>query len=352
MKILYFSRGYTPHDHRFLASITESGHEAIFLRLQPDFVMETRRLPTGVRTASGKLNDVISRFKPDLLHAGPLPDCGYQAAKSGFHPLVQMSWGSDVLWEAKKKTGTRSRVRFALKHADVVIGDCKAVKQAVVNLGAKADRVVTFSWGVDLAQFKPTGRDEGIRAKLGWQNRFVLLHLRAWEPLYDPLTVAKAFVRAARQNPNFRLLMPGDGSLSSKLRWIFAEAGLQNRVHLPGQITFSDLPDYYRGADIYVSASLSDGSSVSLMEAMACGLPALVSDIPGNREWVKSGKQGWLFPTKKAAVLSKLILKAAGSRHLPTMGKQARNTAIARADWAKNKPGLNKAYELALGVNK
>ena len=52
----------------------------------------------------------------------------------------------------------------------------------------------------------------------------------------------------------------------------------------------------YRAADLYLSASHSDGSSVSLMEALGCGLPVLVSDIPGNREWVTDGEQGWLFP--------------------------------------------------------
>lgn len=351
MKILYFSRGYTPHDYRFLTAIAEGGHEAFFLRLRPEASIETRRLPKGVRAVSGRLNDVLSRVKPDLLHAGPLPDCGYQAARSGFHPLVQMSWGSDILWEAKRDSAIRSRVRFALKQADVVISDCQAVKQAAMKFGVHVKQIITFPWGVDVARFKPSTSDDRILARLGWQKNFVLLHLRAWEPLYDPLTVAKAFVRAAIRNTELRLLMPGSGSLASKLRRIFAQAGMQNRVYLPGQISYRALPDYFRAADVYVSASLSDGSSVSLMEGLACGLPSLVSDIPGNREWVHSGKQGWLFPVKTIAALSEIILKASGSEQLKKIGKQARKTAESKADWTRNKMGLYTAYKLAMKVS-
>lgn len=348
MKILYFSRGYTPHDHRFLSAIAEGGHEAVFLRLRPELATETRRLPKGVRTARGRLKDVIARVQPDLLHAGPLTDCGFEAARSGFHPLVQMSWGSDVLREAKTNAKTRSRVRFALRNADVVIGDCQIVKKTVVTLGAPANRVVTFPWGVDLTRFNPRGGDGGLRARLDWQENFVLLHLRAYEAIYDPLTVARAFIAAARREPHLRLLMPGSGSLRPKIHRLFAKAGMQDRVFLPGQVAYQDLPDYYRAADLYVSASLSDGSSVSLMEALASGLPALVSNIPGNREWVQPGKQGWLFPAGNATALEKLIRKAVHSKQLGKMAKGSRRTAEKKADWPRNKRDLFKAYELAM----
>jgi glycosyltransferase involved in cell wall biosynthesis len=348
MKILYFSRGYTPHDFRFLSAIVEGGNEAIYLRLHPDFVTEKRRLPKGVRSVYGKLKNVISHEQPDLLHAGPLPDCGYQAAKSGFHPLVQMSWGSDILMDAKENAAVRSRVLFALKSADVVIADCLTVKRAAMNFGPSEKRIVTFPWGVDLSQFKSAGGDGGIRARLGWQKNFVLLHLRAWEPLYDPLTIARAFVSAAKKNANLRLLMPGSGSLSEKMHRIFIKGGVLGKVHLAGNVAYHDLPNYYRAADLYSSASLSDGSSVSLMEALACGLPALVSDIPSNREWVQSGKNGWLFPTRSEKNLEKNILKAAVSKRLKEIGRQARRTAKSKADWNKNKLALYKAYCLAM----
>jgi glycosyltransferase involved in cell wall biosynthesis len=347
MKILYFSRGYTPHDHRFLSAIAEGGYETFFLR-QSRAASETRSLPKGARDVSGELKDVLAEVKPDLIHAGPLPGPGYLAAKCSFHPLVLMSWGSDILWDARHNPLTSRRVRYALGRANAVIGDCEAVRQAAGALGVPDGRIVIFPWGIDLEIFTPRGGDGGLRARLGWQDKFVILHMRSWEPLYDPLTVARGFVRAARRNTSLRLLMPGDGSLAAKLRRVFERAGVLDRVHLPGQISQDDLPGYYRTADAYISASQSDGSSVSLMEALASGLPALVSDIPGNREWMRSGKQGWLFPVKDETALADLMLQAAESSQREEMRAQARLVAVARADWNQNKQGLFQAYSLAL----
>ena len=80
--------------------------------------------------------------------------------------------------------------------------------------------------------------------------------------------------------------------------------GVLDRVQFGGQVSQRDLPRWYHKADLYISPSHIDGSSVSLMEALACGLPALVSDIPANREWVSEGVNGWLFPDGNADILA------------------------------------------------
>ncbi len=350
MKILYFSKQHGPHDHRFLSAIVEGGHQAFFLRLDPNAKnQEKRQLPNGVKIVNGTIQDVISKIKPDLVHAGPLPTCSYLAAKTGFHPLAQMSWGSDILFEAKNSTLARRRVRAALRSADVLIADCASVGNAAVKLGFPRKKIITFPWGVDLKSFNPRGGDGGLRKRLGWQRAFVVLHVRSWEPLYGAETVLRAFLRAASKQPSLRLLMPGSGSRTTHFKEMVRKSGLSERVHFPGPITQKDLPAYYRAADLYVSASKSDGSSVSLMEALASGLPALISDIPGNREWVRSGKEGWLFSLRDAPGLADKIIKiAAKTKLLQKMGEQARAKAVKRADWIRNKRQLFRAYQWAL----
>jgi glycosyltransferase involved in cell wall biosynthesis len=275
-----------------------------------------------------------------------LDDCGYIAAQFGFHPLVQMSWGSDILWEIKRSKSIRRRVHLALKHADVVIGDCQAVSRAVIKSGVASKRVVVFPWGVDLTRFKTTGGNGRIRRKLGWEKNFVLLYVRSWESLYDPLTAARAFALAAKQNKDIRLLMLGTGSLVPKVRSVFRRAAVEKLVYFPGRVDYDNLPPFFRAADLYLSTSQSDGSSVSLMEAMASGLPVIASDIPGNREWVNS-KNGWLFPSKDFHKLSQLIVKATYSESLMKLGNFSRKVAARKADWNKNKQGLFNAYRLA-----
>jgi hypothetical protein len=108
---------------------------------------------------------------------------------------------------------------------------------------------------------------------------------------------------------------------------------------------------HYRIADLYLSASHSDGTSISLLEAMACGRPALVSDIPGNREWVQPGVNGWLFPDGDEKALAQAIVRAVDQRQqLPEMGRAAREIAEQRADWERNFQELLKAYGLALEI--
>jgi L-malate glycosyltransferase len=364
MRILYFSRGDTAHDRRFLTALVGSGHEIFALRLerQPDAVDLPRGIhpvdwtgapaPAGLEAAlalAPELTRVIDRIHPDLIHAGPIQLCAALAARSGFRPLVAMSWGSDLLVEAERDAAWRAATHEALQAAQVLVCDNQAVAEKAVQLGFSPERIVRFPWGVDLRHFSP-GPSSAMRSKLRWEDGFVLLCLRAWEPLYGVDVVARAFVRAARERSELRLLLPGSGSQSAEIRAILSEGGVLGRVSFPGVLPLADLPDVYRAADLYLSASHSDGSSVSLLEAMACGKPALVSDIPGNHEWVTPGREGWTFPDGDDRALSDAILFAMDHRPaLAGLGQMARQKAVTFADWEQNFKKLLAAYQLAVG---
>ena len=106
----------------------------------------------------------------------------------------------------------------------------------------------------------------------------------------------RAFVKAAPKLPGASLILLGAGSQGETIRSILAtrrsDAAGSSSV---GAIPQAEIHRWYRKADLYVSPSHVDGSSVSLMEAMASGTPPLVSDIPANREWVREDANGWLF---------------------------------------------------------
>ncbi len=366
MRILYFTRDYTPHDHRFLSALADTDHEIYYLRLERrGHQQEDRMLPAGVKRVNwaggqnpARLRDypkllfslkrILRQVKPDVVHAGPIQTVALLAAMSGFHPLVTMSWGSDLLLDADKNSFYRWATRCTLKRSDVLVGDCDAVKQKAIAFGFPGERIATFPWGVDLEHFSP-GDDGDIRSRAGWKDAFVLLHTRSWEPVYGVDVFAKAFVIAAKQRPKLRLFLLGNGSLAGDVRRIFINGGVLDRVHFSGQVKQTDLPKYYRAADLYVSASHSDGSSVSLMEALACGLPALVSDIPGNREWIVPGEHGWQFPDGDVDALAQQILSAVEQRDtLSEISENNRKLAQERANWPKNFGKLIEAYIMAI----
>jgi glycosyltransferase involved in cell wall biosynthesis len=231
-----------------------------------------------------------------------------------------------------------------------MVGDCNTIRQRAKAFGMPDERIVTFPWGIDLGHFKPDAiRGTGLPS-------FTLLSTRGWEPIYGVDLIARAFVQANREAqshrlPELRLVMLGNGSLAGQLRQVFMQAGLLEQVSFPGHVGYAELPRFYRSADLYVSASHSDGTSISLLEAMACGRPALVSDIPGNQEWVTPWENGWWFRDGYAADLAGAILQAIEERpRLAEMGRIARCIAEERADWKKNFPQLLDAYQLALKV--
>lgn len=287
---------------------------------------------------------VIREIHPDLIQAGPIQRAAFLVALSGFRPLVSASWGYDLLHDAHQNALWTWATRFTLARSAAMVGDCDTIRKLAVFYGMPDERIVTFPWGVDIEHFSP---GEG-----GEDGAFRLLSTRSWEPIYGVELIARAFVRLARVYPEVRLTMLGNGSQAGALRKIFQGDGVLERVSFPGQARRADLPHYYRSANLYVSASHSDGSSISLLEAMACGRPALVSDIPGNREWVEPGVHGWLFPDGDVTGLAQALNTALDQRsQLPTMGRAARALVERRADWQSNFPQLLEAYQLAIEHN-
>lgn len=366
-RILFFSRDYTVHDQRFLVALAKTQHQIYFLRLEKRANgLDESLVPPGVEFVqwaggqapytdaqrAGRLSDlkgVLHQIKPDLIQAGPLHLSAYLAALSGFQPLVSMSWGYDLLYDAKHSPHARRAIRYTLARSAALVADCRTIRQLAISYGMPDERIVAFPWGIDLKHFSPATKTLELQP-----STFNLLSTRAWEPIYGVDVIAHAFVQAARSIPELRLVMLGAGSQANLIHQIFQDGGVIERVRFPGQVGQDELPNYYRQADLYISASHSDGASISLLEALACGTPAIVSDIPGNREWIEPGLQGWWYPDGDAPALVRLIAQAVDMRQqLFKMGKAARILAEQRADWQQNFPHLFKAYQIALnnGLN-
>jgi L-malate glycosyltransferase len=365
MRILYFTRGYTEHDRRFLAELAGAGHHAALLKLEhsardqrplPAHVelLETPwSLPSGAGPAqcaqvAARFQALAGRFRPDAIHAGPVQTCGYITALSGLRPWLLMSWGYDMLVDADRDEEWRRATKFALERADLFFCDCEAVAQRAVEIAAfPAGRILKFPWGVDPAVFAPGDDTLSLRARLpGWSGATILLSTRSWEPLYGTSVLLEAFLRAYRVNPCLRLLLAGGGSEAEMAGRFVASQSLDAVVHMAGRIAPQDLPAWYRAADVYISCSYTDGSSVSLLEAMATGLPAIVSDVPGNREWI-AAENGRLAAPGEPAEFARAILELAdaGRADRSRMAAANRRVIEARANWPANVPVLLAAYE-------
>lgn len=368
MKILYFTLDYSVHDHRFLTALAKEKNEVFILRLEPsnsitniipNRVKEIVWRPRGKKARwieyssySKALRQIIDEYHPDVIHAGPIQRVAFIAAKTGFHPLISMSWGSDLLKEADRNIFWKSITKTTLQRSDVLITDCKAVTEKAKKFGFSKKRIVQFPWGVDLKLFSP-GSGIKTRKQLGWDKNFIIFSNRSWEPIYGVDDVVRAFILAFRKNNRIRLLLAGTGSQKTFIHNLLTDQGICDQVFFPGRIDQRDLPDLYRAADLYVSASHSDGSSVSLLEAMACGCPVLVSDIPGNREWIKSGENGWLFSEGNIDEFSRKILEVQADTKSKKVGILNRKVVEKTANWKKNSQLLIKIFrDIENGIRK
>jgi L-malate glycosyltransferase len=365
VRILYFSDNCSDHNRRFLEKLVSLGNDVYFLDATQTKVAENW-LPRGVQNLRskqsvprngdpsqfagflGEFQSLLRAVQPDVVHAGPVQTCGYVAGLSGFHPLVVMSWGSDILVDADRNEEWKRATEVALREADGFFCDCDTVRESARRYAAIPDtRIAQFPWGLKRGSFSPQGPTES-RERLGFPpEAFVFISTRSWEPIYDIEALLQAFNLAFRKNDRLRLLLLGNGSLAGRVRRFIADNKLENIVASTGVIASTQTARWFRAANAYLSCARSDGTSVSLLEAMATGLPVVVTDIPSNREWVTEEQNGWLAATGSPEKFAERLLRVASLSpdELGSISEWNRRLVADRADWDKNFPSLLRLYE-------
>ena len=367
MRILYFSRDYTTHDRRFLLKLAESRHQILFLRLEDDGILyEKRSLPDKIELVKWRggqepvkkpeswlrlmpdFQAVLDEIQPDLVHAGPVQSCGFMTALAGFHPFLITSWGSDILVDADRDDFWKWMTCYTLERSDMLLCDCMAVRNKVQTLVSYQDeKIVEFPWGIDLDRFSSSADSSGFRKRMGWEDSFLILSTRSWEEIYNIDSLLRAFRIAYTENPKLRLVLLGTGSLESAVGQYINDYELDDVIYRPGIASHDKMVEYFRTADLYMSCSHSDGTSISLLEAMASGLPILVADVGGNREWIMPGENGWLLRAGDVEAFALGIVKASilGSDERNQISLINRGIVEERADWDKNVLRLLEAYD-------
>ncbi|MCC5954239.1 MAG: glycosyltransferase family 4 protein [Acidimicrobiia bacterium] len=298
-------------------------------------------LADDLPAAVDAFGELVARVQPAVVHAGPLTDVAWVATQASSEPVVAMSWASDLLIEIHDDASARTRASEALRGAAAVVVDCATIAEIALTEGADEGRIEVVPWGVDLSTFPGAAMPPP-------EGPLRLVHVRSLEPLYDPATVLEGVALAVdRAGPDsFHLTLAGGGSLTDELRATAAALGLAEATTWCGRVPEGEMPGLFADHEVHLSAARSDGSSLSLLGAMATGRPSVVADLPSNHEWVRPGVDGWVFPLGDAAALADRLLDALGRRgELAAMGESARSVVEQRADWAANQRRVIELYE-------
>ncbi|NDV20644.1 glycosyltransferase [Pseudodesulfovibrio sp. JC047] len=347
-----------PHIIRFARMFRDAGHTVGVLPLSPHAPLSLpegteilwqpsapRTSPQEVETALDAMQGPITTFAPDVLFAGPLDTAGYAATRLQTGPVVAVCMAFDILLNARQDTRRMDAVRHTLTHASSVLVDSRFLIDQVRQLGVtQSTPILCVPYGISLNRFAPssekTDRAVALRAELGLNvdTDILVLSNRRHDPLYHPMVTLSGFATALRHHPHLFLHMGGTGSMTDELIARAATLGIADRVHFAGWLDQEALSISLAAADIYVSSSSVDGSSISLLQAMVSNLPVIATDIPGNREWVTRSQCGHLVPVGNAQALADTLISMASlsrdARH--SLGHAGKTLVRQDGDWLHN----------------
>jgi len=233
-----------------------------------------------------------------------------------------------------------------LKEADKIIAVSNATKNYVLSLGAKPEKVKVLHNGVDLVRFRPlAGKREEMRRKLGIsQNSIVVLTVRRLVYKNGIDTLIESANIAVKKNPKIVFLVVGKGPDLNKVQMRIEQLGIENNFRFTGFVKDEDLPFYYNAADFFALPSKSgEGLPLVALEAMACGLPVIATDVGGISE-ILMEDYGKLVPPNQPELLAKAVLEFC-SVDLSSRKLEIRAVMEEKYSWDKNVETLIGIYE-------
>jgi len=221
-------------------------------------------------------------------------------------PLIVTIHGSDLRMALERPGFLRKIFVFVCHHATHLNCVSNGQKKEMEQLGILSEKISIIPMGVEDA-FLEKGRN---RKKEGDQKPITILSNRNLLPIYNVSLLIRAIPIVLKEEPETKFLIAGDGAEKKYLESEVKNLNINSSVRFLGRVPHEEMPDLLSQADIYVSTSLYDGTSVSLLEAMASGAFPVVTDIPANREWITTGQNGFLVPVDEEKCLADRIIDA------------------------------------------
>ena len=333
---VYATAGWGLHDERWVGALLEVG-------LTPHVVSLGRDVPDALELRQA-VADAAGTSLPVL--AGPLHTVTRPLADLPIR-LVGLSWGYDL----HDLDADGADLSWLPKLGGLIV-DSDANRAIAESAGVDAERITFLPWGVDLLSF-PFHAPWIDAFQLGVPpHAHLVLSLRAHEPIYRVGDIVEAFARVERQPglhedfPDAYLIIGHSGSLTEQLQERVRELGIASRTRFIGSVPENDLVPLIGRAACYVTAAEVDGTSVTLLQAMACGTPVIASRTSGNLGWIEDGVTGFTFETGDTDGLASLIYQVNHDYPVDVV-ERARHRVERDADWRANLPRLRAAMESA-----
>ena len=250
------------------------------------------------------------------------------------------------VWDSIEKLNDLAIGKQVLNEADKIIVVSNATRNYVLSLGAEPEKIEVLHNGVDLNRFRPlTEMGDEMRKKLEIpQDSIVALTVRRLVYKNGIDTLIESAKIAIKKNPKLVFVVVGKGPDFTEVKEKIAQLGIQRNFRLTGFVSDEDLPFYYNVADFFVLPSKSgEGLPLVALEAMACGVPVIATNVGGTSE-VLNEDYGKLVPPNAPSSLAEAILEFS-QRELSALKKDLRAMIEQKYSWDKNVEKLVEIYE-------
>jgi glycosyltransferase involved in cell wall biosynthesis len=287
---------------------------------------------------------VVLRNSCDMIHAHWAIPTGLIGVWIGGllgKPVVVTIHGSDLRMALESSGFVRKIFVYVCKNAGHLNCVSNVQKAEMEALGIGDEKISVIPMGVDEAFFKE-GEERTINPD---RRQSIVLSNRNLLPMYDVSLLIRAAPLILNEEPGTRFLIAGDGSEKEDLVMQVNNLNLGDFVKFLGRVPHQEMPRLLAETDVYVSTSPCDGTSVSLLEALASGAFPVVTDIPSNQEWIVHGVNGFLVPQGNEDMLAKRIVEGIRDRRLLREALE-RNRMIVkqRAYWRENVKKIVELY--------
>jgi glycosyltransferase involved in cell wall biosynthesis len=246
---------------------------------------------------------VIRQRRLDIVHAHQYSPFFYAAVAKILDPRPKLILTEHGRHYPDRVSPIRRAVnRLVLDHlADAVTACCRFSAEGLSRTdGFAGRRIEIIENGIEVDRYSPAPDKAGLKHTLGLEpDRKYIIHVARHHPVKDQPTLLRGFAAALPDLVGVDLLMVGDGPLRADLEDLAVDLRVPDRVKFLG--IRSDIPDLMRAADAFALTSVSEAASLTLLEAMASGLPVVVTNVGGNPEIVRHEREGLLFPRGDAA---------------------------------------------------
>jgi glycosyltransferase involved in cell wall biosynthesis len=277
-----------------------------------------------------KILRLVRRLKPDIVHAHFISKFGFHAAFLGFSPVVMSAWGDDILIIPYWSRLLWYFTKLSMKQSTMIFGVSNDITSRIISeFEIAPEKVMTVPFGVDSNLFYMQEKSDACIDK-----RIKVLSNRNFYEVYDLKNLINAIPLVIAKNRNVHFTIKGTGPLEDELKSLVEELDISEHVTFIGWLEYNKMPELLHESDIYVSTATSDGTPVSVLEAMACGKACIVTDVGGVSEWIGDGVSGNLIPPRNSQILASKILELADNpRTRDEMGKNANSVIKQKGDW-------------------